>query len=164
MKQSCLLLLACLAANQMPTAEPPQRPVFQLRLVVDKPASDSEEVRMRAGPGGKEEMLQVQKTVLMDQASLKSAAVLNDPSTGDPRIAIALTGEGRELFARITRDNLGKRLAIFLNGELVSAPKIAAAVTGGKAEISGHFTGPEAAELAGKLNQAAAGIGRERNP
>lgn len=72
--------------------------------------------------------------------------------SNEPIVSIKFNGEGGDLFAQITRDNVGENLAIFLDGELISAPRINEAITGGSAIISGGFTPDEARALAQNLN------------
>lgn len=72
--------------------------------------------------------------------------------SNEPIVSISFNKEGGDLFAEITRQNVGEQLAIFLDGELVSAPRINEAITGGRAIISGGFSPEEARELAQNLN------------
>ncbi len=74
---------------------------------------------------------------------------------GEPVVSIKFNKEGGDLFAEITRANIGRQLAIFLDGEVLSAPNINEAITGGTAMISGGFTPTEAKELAQSLNLGA---------
>ena len=67
-------------------------------------------------------------------------------------VSIKFNGEGGDLFEKITRENVGENLAIFLDGELISAPRINETIAGGSAIISGGFTPDEAKELAQNLN------------
>jgi protein-export membrane protein SecD len=69
-----------------------------------------------------------------------------------PFLNITFTAEGGELFADITRANVGRQLGIFLDGELLSAPTINEAITGGRAVVSGSFTPDEVQALAQNLN------------
>lgn len=71
---------------------------------------------------------------------------------GEPIVSLRFTKEGGELFADITRNNVGEQLAIFLDGELISSPRINEAITGGTAVISGGFSPNEAKDLAQNLN------------
>jgi protein-export membrane protein SecD len=73
----------------------------------------------------------------------------------EPTVSVRFTREGAELFAAITRANVGEPLAIFLDGELLSAPRINEPILGGTAVISGGFTPNEALELAQNLNLGA---------
>ena len=69
-----------------------------------------------------------------------------------PYLNITFTAEGADLFAEITRANVGEQLGIFLDGELLSAPVINEPITGGRAVVSGNFTGEEVKGLAQNLN------------
>ncbi len=70
----------------------------------------------------------------------------------DSYVEVTFNDEGKELFAKITRENVGKQLAIFLDGDLKSDPVIREAITGGTAVISGGFTKEEVQELSRNLN------------
>ena len=83
-------------------------------------------------------------------------SVLNfDQTTGQPEIGLELTDEGTTIFAEITKQNIGKQLAIYLDGAPISAPVVREEITGGKASISGDFTPLAAKELVGRLNAGA---------
>lgn len=72
-------------------------------------------------------------------------------------INIEFNKTGTEKFANLTKELIGKQLAIFINGELISAPTIREAITGGTAQISGGFNGfsyEEAKEMADMLNSS----------
>ena len=64
-----------------------------------------------------------------------------DQNTSQPVVALQFNSEGADLFAKITKENAGKYLAIFLDGYLKSMPVIREEIRGGKATISGGFTG-----------------------
>lgn len=70
----------------------------------------------------------------------------------EPVVLLKFTEEGGAIFERITRENVGNTLAIFLDGEPISAPTIQEAITGGTATVSGGFTPEEARELVRNLN------------
>ena len=86
---------------------------------------------------------------------LAHARVEFDPNTGVPLIGLEFTSEGSDLFAQITRDNIGKSLAIVLDGAILSQPVIQSEITGGKAQITGQFTIDEAKALVRNLNYGA---------
>lgn len=86
---------------------------------------------------------------------LKTAAVAFDPVTGEPQVQLSFSAEGSELFAELTRQNLGQRIAIYLDGVPISAPVVQAEITNGQAVISGGFALPEAKQLAQRLNAGA---------
>lgn len=73
----------------------------------------------------------------------------------EPIVRLDFTKEGAELFADITRENIGRTLAIFLDGDLKSAPVINEEIDGGSAIISGGFTPQEARDLVRNLNLGA---------
>jgi SecD/SecF fusion protein len=79
------------------------------------------------------------------------ASVVFDPLTGRPQIAFTMNSEGASLFAQVTRENVGRYLAIILDGELYSAPRIRSEIPGGSGVIEGDFTVKEAFELANVL-------------
>lgn len=91
---------------------------------------------------------------LLDKASLEF-----NSTTGEPNVALQFNGEGSDLFAKITKGNVGQRLAIFLDGNVMSMPVIREEITGGKASISGGFMGSaglkEAKDLVSNLNLGA---------
>lgn len=70
----------------------------------------------------------------------------------EPVVSIVFNAEGAELFEKITRENTGKFLAIFLDGQMISSPRLNEAITGGKAIISGGFDANEAKVLAQNLS------------
>ena len=129
---------------------------FQLQLVSDEPADDTELLTNNAGGAGGE-TLRVQKAPLLDYTAISSATVSTNLSSGAPQIDIELSDVGKELFAAVTRENINKRLAIVLDGKVFSAPVIRSEITDGKAQISGSYTEEELRELAAKINDAMAG-------
>lgn len=70
----------------------------------------------------------------------------------EPLVLLTFTDEGAALFEQITRDNVGKTLAIYLDGEPISTPVIREAIPGGVATVSGSFTPEEGRELVRNLN------------
>lgn len=72
--------------------------------------------------------------------------------SNEPIVSITFNDDGSKLFEKITRDNTGKQLAIFLDGKLMSAPRINEPIGGGRAIISGNFTPDEARTLVRNLN------------
>jgi len=74
---------------------------------------------------------------------------------GQPQIAFTLNINGAERFAKITRDNIGRELAITLDGEIQSAPRINTAIPGGRGVISGNYTLEEAKSFSTLLNAGA---------
>jgi SecD/SecF fusion protein len=70
---------------------------------------------------------------------------------GEPQIDFELNQEGALIFGEVTRENVGRRLAIILDGELYSAPVIRTEISGGRGQITGRFDQRQAFELANVL-------------
>jgi preprotein translocase subunit SecD len=72
--------------------------------------------------------------------------------TGEPAVHITLDGAGARIFQQVTRENVGKRMAMVLiekgKGEVVTAPVIRQEIGGGRVQISGRMTTTEANEVA----------------
>ena len=75
-----------------------------------------------------------------------------DTQTGEPAVHINLDGRGATIFQQITRDNIGKRMAMVLvekgKGEVITAPVIRSEIPGGRVQISGRMTTTEARDVA----------------
>ena len=78
-----------------------------------------------------------------------------EPPQYEPCVNFELTATGAAAFARLTRDNIGKRLAIVLDGKILSAPVIRSEIPNGTGQITGHFTMDEAARMALLLRSGA---------
>ena len=91
---------------------------------------------------------------------LDRAVLEFDQTTREPIVSIVFNEQGAALFAQLTKENIGKTIAIYLDRELgnpdpISAPVVREAIVGGKAQISGSFTAQEAKTLVGRLNSGA---------
>ena len=82
---------------------------------------------------------------------IKNAFVTRDTMTNEPEIDFELDPEGGRLFAEVTKENIGRQLAIILDGELYSAPVIQSEIPHGRGRITGSFKVEEAIELANVL-------------
>lgn len=91
----------------------------------------------------------------LNGSHLRKATVQFDQNAGDPYIAIEFNEEGTKLFSEITKNNLGKPVAIILDNQIISAPTVQAEITSGQAIISGKFTIEEAKNLSKLLNAGA---------
>jgi preprotein translocase subunit SecD len=69
-----------------------------------------------------------------------------------PQVILNFDSDGAKLFEKITSENVGRTLAIFLDGQPISAPTIQEAIPGGQATITGQFTAVEARDLVRNLN------------
>jgi len=75
-----------------------------------------------------------------------------DSQTGEPAVHINLDGRGATIFQQITRESVGKRMAMVLvekgKGEVITAPVIRSEIPGGRVQISGRMTTTEARDVA----------------
>jgi preprotein translocase subunit SecD len=98
----------------------------------------------------------VQRRPLLTGSALTSANVAADPnSPGNWQVTVTFNEAGRQRFAEITEQNVGRSLAIVLDGVVSSAPRINERIPGGNAVITGRFTIQEAQDLKIVLNEGA---------
>jgi preprotein translocase subunit SecD len=94
----------------------------------------------------------VRKQVVLTGDRINDAQPGFDNQTGEPAVHINLDGAGARIFQQITRENVGKRMAILLfekgKGEVVTAPVIRSEIPGGRVQISGRMTTQEAHDIA----------------
>jgi preprotein translocase subunit SecD len=91
----------------------------------------------------------------LDHAQLDFTTSGNGRLAGEPIVQLSFNSQGRDLFAKITREHKGEVLAIFLDGAPISSPVIRDEIADGKATISGSFTTQEAKDLVRNLNYGA---------
>jgi protein-export membrane protein SecD len=127
-----------------------QTPFLEFRI--EKPTVISENKNKEAET--KERSIEFLSTQLTGRY-LKKAILEFDSNTRSPVIKLQFNEEGGKLFAQITKDSIGKILAIYLDGSPISLPVVREEITGGEAVISGEFTPKEAKILVGRLNSGA---------
>ena len=71
---------------------------------------------------------------------------------GNPSVSMTMNAEGANVWARLTKDNVGKQIAIVLDGLIYSYPNVQNEITGGNSSITGNFDVEEATDLANVLN------------
>ena len=86
-----------------------------------------------------------------------SKSTLSTDQTGQWVVSLEFNAEGSKKFAELTKNLVGKQMAIFFDGELQSAPVIREPIYGGKAQISGGDSGFEYAEAERMVNLLNAG-------
>ena len=89
----------------------------------------------------------LEKKILMTGEFIRDARVRIDPQDNRPYVSLSFDSIGADKFAKITRRNVGRNMAIVLDDKVQSAPVIREAITGGEASISGQFTVEEADTL-----------------
>lgn len=86
--------------------------------------------------------------------NLENASVgFGNQALSSPVVELQFDAEGTKLFDTITKNNVGKRVAIFLDGQIVSDPRVDEEISSGQAQISGNFTLEEAKALVKNLNE-----------
>ncbi|MEJ2156399.1 MAG: protein translocase subunit SecD [Desulfobacteraceae bacterium] len=95
----------------------------------------------------------LKKETLLTGEYLSEARVGFDPRSGRPEVDIKFNSKGSKIFAKITEENIGKRLAIVLDGEVYSAPNIQSKIVG-SGRITGNYTDDSAKSLALILREA----------
>jgi len=96
--------------------------------------------------------LLIKKQIILTGENVSNAAGGFNSQTNEPVVNVGLDTRGAKIFGNVTRENVGKRLAILLiekgKGEVVTAPVIHSAIEGGQVQISGAFTIKTANETA----------------
>ena len=94
----------------------------------------------------------VKRRVVLTGENLNDAQPGFDSQTQEPTVNLTLDNKGARIFRDVTRDNVGKRMAIILfekgKGEVVTAPVIRQEIAGGRVQISGRMTTIEATDTA----------------
>ncbi len=94
----------------------------------------------------------VKKQVLLTGENLTDAQPGFDSQTQEPSVNLSLDAKGARIFRDVTRESIGKRMAILLfekgKGEVVTAPVIRSEIGGGRVQISGRMTTVEANDTA----------------
>ena len=94
----------------------------------------------------------VKRQVVLTGDNLNDAQPGFDNQTHEPTVNLTLDAKGARIFKDVTRENVGKRMAIILfekgKGEVVTAPVIRQEIGGGRVQISGRMTTVEATDTA----------------
>jgi preprotein translocase subunit SecD len=124
-----------------------QTPLLEFRLI---------DTSVEVASTTKTTVYELSKPTELTGRFLSNAQLLFDNQAGaQPIVSLKFNDQGAELFAKITRENTGKVLGIFLDQEPISLPVIQEEITGGEATITGGFTPPEARALVKNLNYGA---------
>jgi preprotein translocase subunit SecD len=94
----------------------------------------------------------VKRQVILTGENLTDAQAGFDNQTQEAAVHLTLDAKGARIFRDVTRENVGKRMAILLfekgKGEVVTAPVIRGEIGGGRVQISGRMTTKEANDVA----------------
>ena len=75
-----------------------------------------------------------------------------EPNTGRPCVTMQMNSDGARRWSQITKQNIGKAVAIVLDDAVYSAPRIMTQIDGGNSQITGNFTIEDTKDLANTLN------------
>jgi preprotein translocase subunit SecD len=132
---------------------------LEVRMVDESAEARAAEAGTGMVPFGSERYLErngqpviVKKQVILTGENLTDAQPGFDSQTQEPTVNLNLDAKGTRIFRDVTRDNVGKRMAILLfekgKGEVVTAPVIRTEIGGGRVQISGRMTTVEANDTA----------------
>lgn len=132
---------------------------LEVRMVDESAEARSAELGTGVVPFGSERYFErsgqvviVKKQVILTGENLTDAQTGFDGQTQEPTVNLNLDAKGTRIFRDVTRDNVGKRMAILLfekgKGEVVTAPVIRSEIGGGRVQISGRMTTVEAHDTA----------------
>lgn len=131
---------------------------LEVRLVDDSPESLAQLAQGNVPFGDEKFMdregnvLLVKRRVILTGENLNDAQPGFDSQTQEPTVNLELDSRGARIFQDVTRDNVGKRIAIILfekgKGEVVTAPVVRQEIGGGRVQISGRMSTVEATDTA----------------
>ena len=87
----------------------------------------------------------------LDGGAVTDARVQYGNSGASPEVSMTMNAEGANVWARMTKDNIGRQIAIVLDGMVYSYPNVQSEISGGSSQITGNFTLEEAEDLANVL-------------
>ena len=102
-----------------------------------------------------EEKLNVNKRVILSGDNLLTAKPSFDNINNEATVSFSMDRVGAKKFAKVTTNNIGKKLAIILDNKVISAPSIREPIISGDGVISGDFTFQTATDLALLLRSGA---------
>ncbi len=139
-----------------------QTPVLEFKLVDDKISNELralQETASSTDAASVKKINDLEQKLFVDTGLtgrfLSKSTLEFDSQTSEPKVVLTFNTEGQKLFAKITKENVNKVLAIFLDGAPISTPVIREEITSGDAVISGGFTVKDAQSLSRNLNYGA---------
>ena len=94
----------------------------------------------------------IKKEIILTGEKIINAGPGVDQMTGQSIVSITLDGSGANIFKQITRENVGKRMALILveknSAEVITSPVIKSEIGGGRVQITGMENAQEATDIA----------------
>ena len=87
----------------------------------------------------------------LDGDAVTSAREQVDQQTAKYEVSMSMSGEGAKAWARLTKDNVNRAIAVVLDGYVYTAPNVIGEIKGGQSQITGGFSVTEAKDLANIL-------------
>lgn len=137
--------------NKIAVVEP-SKPVVKASFIELRFVNRSDEAEKNYAVRETNEFLSLEPVVLFTEADVKSAELIVD-GYGNPSINVTLKDLAAQKYARITTDNIGRRIGIVVNGELLTAPQIREVVSTGLIVIKGSLTMVEAETITRSLSR-----------
>ena len=107
------------------------------------------------GAGQTYELYAIKSTERNGRAPLEGDVVVDARDEfdqyGKPAVSMSMNTDGSRRWALLTKQNIGKSIAIVLDGYVYSAPNVNSEITGGRSQITGHFTPEQSKDLANVL-------------
>jgi len=132
--------LVCLEAPDDPSGESGRRILENILDSVDIPEDRSIGYRKVPPYEGMGEMkwqaLYLKEPAVLTSECFDEVEAEEDPMTGAPHVFVILNEAGKKIFAKVTGENVTRRLAVIVNGEIYSAPIIQEKISGGRLRIS----------------------------
>lgn len=129
-------------------------PFLEFRILTSADQKELADLKLSESEQLPEVMKRLKDTGLTGRMLEKAQLVFNQ-TTNEPVVSLVFNGEGRALFAKITKENIGNTLGIFLDGAPISLPVVRDEIRDGKAQISGSFDLKSAQALVRNLNYGA---------
>ena len=135
--------------NEMGLTEPVIQRQGERRIIIELPGiNDPNDAIQTIGKTAQLKFKNEAGELLMTGEVLKEARAGHETQFNRPIISFELTGEGAKKFAQITRNNVGKRVGIYLDNELLTNPVVQEEIGGGKGQITGFESIEEAQKKA----------------
>jgi preprotein translocase subunit SecD len=132
-----------------------QTPLLEFRLLkenIDQAAVQARLTEEMTQEEADAYILSMYQPAVLTGGNLARANLVFDPVSRQPLVTLDFDSEGSKIFEKVTGENIGKEMAIFLDGQIISNPVIQTQISGGTAQINGNFTPIEARDLVNDLN------------
>jgi preprotein translocase subunit SecD len=128
-------------------------PVLEFKLVGPAKATPSTVGTSTALSVGQPTLISTGLTgQFLKNADLQFGTGQTGSNANEPIVVLHFNSEGAKLFEKITKENVGKQIAIVLDGNVISSPTVQEAIAGGDATIQGNFTPQQGRDLVQNLN------------